>query len=34
MVEVEVPDLQIPEQGNLYFVVKTKHNEAMQRNKD
>ena len=34
MVEMEVLDVQVPEQGNLNFLFETKHNEAMERNKD
>ena len=34
MVEMEVLDVQIPEQGNLNFLFETIHNEAMERNKD
>ena len=34
MVEMEVLDVQVPEQGNLNFFFETKHNEAMERNED
>ena len=34
MVEMEVFDVQVPEQGNLNFLFETKHNETMERNKD
>ena len=34
MQEMEVPDVQVPERGNLHFLFKTKHNEVMQRNRD
>ena len=34
MVEMEVPDVQVPERSKLHFLFKTKHNEVIQRNKD